>query len=223
MNGPAGDVLNLIRISDTFFPLGSFTVSQAMEQVVADRFWRKEELAAILRVYVDKIWESFDFTVFSLALEAARSEDLSQIVELDNLCYASKLSEENRNAMQKMGVNLAEAIQFSENSFGSTFKHCIQDGRTHGMYPVVLAVVSIRMNFGSLGGLSLIYVNLMEVVASLVRMAEIDYLEAQNVMEEVIERIDPRIKGIADIHQSYPLVDIASMRHEISQHRMFIS
>ena len=64
---------------------------------------------------------------------------------------------------------------------------------------------------------------LMEVVASLVRMAEIDYLEAQRVMAEVIQGLKPAVGGAQDISQSFPAADIASMRHEASKSRMFIS
>lgn len=223
MSGTPGDLLNLLRISDTFFPLGSFTVSQAMEQLVAERAWRKEDLVPILCTYMDKIWESFDLQIFLLALEAARVNDPERIGELDDLCYASKLSEESRNAMTKMGTNLAEAIEFPENTLGSVFKQRIHDGQAHGMYPIVLALVSRTLAIDEQGGLSLVYVNLMEVIASLVRMAEIDYIEAQQVMSRVIKDIEIQPSGIADLHQSYPFVDIASMRHELSQHRMFIS
>lgn len=223
MSDRSGEVLNLLRISDTFFPLGSFTVSQGMEQLVAEHNWSKGELVPILRAYLDKIWKSFDLQMFSLALEAALTDDLERIMELDDLCYASKLSMENRVAMMKMGTNLAEAIAFPENTLGSVFKQRIHDEQAHGMYPVVLALVSRTLSLNEQGGLSLIYVNLMEVIASLVRMAEIDYLEAQQVMSQIIRDIVLRPTGIADLHQSYPLVDIASMRHELSQYRMFIS
>ncbi|MDD1674603.1 MAG: hypothetical protein LUQ13_03060 [Methanomicrobiales archaeon] len=223
MNETPQDVLNLLRISDSFFPLGSFTVSQGMEQLVADRHWNKKDLAVILQAYLGKIWESFDLQVFFLALAAARSGDLGIIAELDDLCYAAKLSEENRSAVQRMGANLAEAIPFAPHSSGWVFRERIREGRAKGMYPVTLALAAETLHLQDQGGLSLIYVNLMEVVASLVRMAEIDYLEAQQVMEEVIRGIDPCVKGLADLHQSYPLVDIAMMRHETSQHRMFIS
>ncbi|HUK92436.1 MAG TPA: urease accessory UreF family protein, partial [Methanomicrobiales archaeon] len=217
------EILNLIRISDTFFPLGSFTVSQGMEQIVADGLFDRGRAAGIARAFLEKVWISFDLTFFSHALEAYRGHDLEALVRLDRLCHASKITEENRTAMAKTGRNLADAVSFGEGTLWGSYRDRIARGETPGMYPVVLAAVSAEMNLGEQGGLSLIYVNLMEVVASLVRMAEIDYLEAQQVMAGVIAGLRPAAGGVPDISQSFPAADIASMRHEESRSRMFIS
>jgi len=217
------EILNLIRISDTFFPLGSFTVSQGMEQLVADGLFDKGRFPGMARAYLEKIWMSFDFQIFSHSREAYRNQDMGTFIRLDRLCHASKITEENRAAMAKTGRNLAEAVHFGEGTPGARYKDMITGGETPGMYPVVLAAVSAEMNLGEQGGFSLIYVNLMEVTASLVRMAEIDYLEAQRVMAGVIQGLKPAVGGAQDISQSFPAADIASMRHEASKSRMFIS
>jgi urease accessory protein UreF len=54
-------------------------------------------------------------------------------------------------------------------------------------------------------------------------MAAIDYIEAQNVMTKRIAGIKLSIDDQRDLNQSFPLIDIASMRHELNQNRMFIS
>ncbi|HVN66227.1 MAG TPA: urease accessory UreF family protein [Methanomicrobiales archaeon] len=217
------EILNLIRISDTFFPLGSFTVSQGMEQLVADGLFEREKFPGIARAALEKIWMPFDFQVFSHALGAYQRRDMETFLRLDRLCHASKITDENRAAMAKTGRNLADAVHFGVGTPWASYRDMIVRGETPGMYPVVLAAVSAEMNLDEQGGLSLIYVNLMEVVASLVRMAEIDYLEAQQVMAGVIQGIAPGVGEAPDISQSFPAADIASMRHEASRSRMFIS
>ncbi len=218
-----GEILNLIRISDTFFPLGSFTVSQGMEQLVADGLFKRETFPGMARAYLEKIWMPFDFQVFSHALRAYRSRDMETFIRLDRLCHASKITEENRAALAKTGRNLADAVHFGEETPWASYRDLIARGGAPGTYPVVLAAVSAEMHLDEQGGLSLIYVNLMEVVASLVRMAEIDYLEAQRVMSEVLQDLAPVPGESSDISQSFPAADIASMRHERSRSRMFIS
>jgi urease accessory protein UreF len=54
-------------------------------------------------------------------------------------------------------------------------------------------------------------------------MAEIDYLQAQDVMRDGVRWINLETKGLSDSAQSYPFLDIATMRHETNNHRMFIS
>ena len=83
--------------------------------------------------------------------------------------------------------------------------------------------MSVQFNFKELGALSLLYVNMMEVIASLVRMGIIDYIEAQEILSNATKSIQANRLKLADLHQSFPLADIASMRHELSQSRMFMS
>jgi urease accessory protein len=216
-------VLNLIRISDTFFPMGSFTISQGMEQLVSENLFPKEKLGIIINTYLNKIWMSFDFQILSHSLKSAQRKDIEMLVKMDDLCYASKIAEENRTAIVKMGLNLLNAINFERNSLGAAYKKLIRLEKAHGTYPVALAIVSKELKLDEQGGISLIYVNLIEVIASLVRMTAIDYIEAQNMMSETIKAVRLKITGLNDINQSFPLVEIASMRHEVNQSRMFIS
>jgi urease accessory protein len=215
--------LNLIRISDTFFPLGSFTVSQGMEQIVADNLFLKDSTGDLLAAYIRKVWKPFDYQIFCHALDAGRDDDLGRILELDELCYAAKIAEESRTAMERMGRNLAVVTDFEKNSSGDTFKSLVGEGKARGMYPVMLALASHALDLGEQGGISLIYVNMTEVVASLVRMAEIDYLQAQDVMKDVVRGMNLEPGKLQDSAQSFPLLDIAAMRHETNNHRMFIS
>ncbi len=215
--------LNLIRISDTFFPLGSFTVSQGMEQIVADNLFLRDHTGDLLAAYIRKVWKPFDHQIFCHALDAARDDDLGLLIELDELCYAAKIAEESRTAMERMGRNLAVVTEFEKNSTGDTFKSLMGEGKARGMYPVMLALASHAMDLGEQGGISLIYVNMTEVVASLVRMAEIDYLQAQDVMRDGVREMNLEPGKLPDSDQSFPLLDIAAMRHETNTHRMFIS
>jgi urease accessory protein len=216
-------LLNLIRISDTFYPMGSFTISQGMEQVVGEDLLPKEKFSEAIHTYLEKVWKSFDFQIFNYCLEAAQRNDVETLIKLDDVCYASKIAEENRTAMVKMGTNLLNAMDFEKGCLGASYKELVQQEKAHGTYPIALAVVSKEMNLGQEGGISLIYVNLIEVIASLVRMAAIDYIEAQNMMTKRIMGIKLNIGDKRDLNQSFPLIDIASMRHESNQSRMFIS
>jgi urease accessory protein len=216
-------LLNLIRISDTFFPIGSFTVSQGMEQLIADDSFTKEGLKEVVQCYIEKIWRTFDLPMFHIALEAARNEDWDSLILIDELCFASKIAEEGRDAMTKMGSNLLRVMEFEPRTPGAKYRRQVEEGKTPGMYPVALALAADELGIDDQGAVSLTYVNLIEITASLVRMAEIDYLEAQRIVAEGIKGLDFGVKSIKDISQSYVLVDIASMRHELNNSRMFIS
>ncbi|MDD1778852.1 MAG: hypothetical protein LUQ65_11875, partial [Candidatus Helarchaeota archaeon] len=112
---------------------------------------------------------------------------------------------------------------FKEDSIGKKYKDLINTDAVYGTYPVVLALASNQFGYKDLGGLSLLYVNLMEITASLVRMGVVDYIEAQKILSNAITSIEIKPLKLSDLHQSFPLADIASMRHELSPSRMFMS
>jgi urease accessory protein len=216
-------LLNLLRISDTFFPMGSFAMSQGMEQIINDNLVPKEKLVKVIKTYLEKVWKSFDFGIFHNALQAVEAGNIEMVRKMDEICHSSKITEENRTAIVKMGNSMMNAVDFEEDTIGKAYKDLIKNGTAYGTYPVVLALTSNQFNLKDLGALSLMYVNLMEVTASLVRMGIIDYIEAQKLLREIIKSIQLSPLRLCDFNQSFPLADIASMRHELSQSRMFIS
>ncbi len=218
-------LLDLIRISDTFFPLGSFTMSQGVEQLAEEGLLGQISLDKLLNAFLNKTWMSSDLRIFHLALQAARSGDFSELCKLDRICYVSKIPEESRNSTTKMGralLNAADSV--GENSLLPQMRALADGGEIAGVYPVSLAVVATELKLDEYGAVSLIYVNLMEIVAALVRLGEMDYIRAQQVLHELISRIEIEdAKPLADLNQSFPLIDISSMAHESSKSRMFSS
>jgi urease accessory protein len=209
-------------MSDSFFPMGSFAMSQGMEQVINENLLPREKVAKFINSYLEKIWKTFDVGIFYKALEAVEKNDIELLKRIDEICYCSKVTEENRLAIAKMGRSMMKATDFKD-SIGKAYKDLVNADIAYGTYPIVLALASNHFNYKILGGLSLLYVNLMEVTASLVRMGMIDYIEAQEILSNSITAIEIEPLKLSDLHQSFPLVDIASMRHESSSSRMFIS
>jgi len=216
-------LLNLLRISDTFFPMGSFAMSQGMEQIVNDELVPQEKIGKIVKMYLEKIWKSFELGIFYMALDAVKKNNLDELMKIDEICYCSKITEENRESIIKMGNNMLNIIDFDENSLEATYKSLVKDEKAYGSYPVVLALSSHQLELNELGAISLVYVNLMEITASLVRMGMIDYVDAQKILKDEMKSISIEQPKFCDLYQSLPLADIASMRHERSQSRMFMS
>jgi urease accessory protein len=210
-------------MSDSFFPMGSFTMSQGMEQIINENLLPKEKIAKTINIYMNKVWKTFDLGIFYKALEATEKGDMELLKKIDEICYCSKVTEENRLAIVKMGRGMMNATEFKDDSIGKAYKDLIKADAAYGTYPVVLALASIQFSYKDLGGISLLYVNLMEVTASLVRMGIIDYIEAQKILSNAAISIQAKTIKLSDLHQSFPLADIASMRHELSPSRMFMS
>jgi urease accessory protein len=77
-------LLHLLRISDTFFPMGSFAMSQGMEQIINDNLVPKEKLFNVVKSYLDKVWKSFDIGIFLNALKAIEVGDTEMLKQDSN-------------------------------------------------------------------------------------------------------------------------------------------
>jgi len=200
-------------------------MSQGVEQLAEEGLLDQISLDKLLKAFLNKIWMSSDLRTFHLALRAAQSGDLSELCKLDRICYVSKIPEESRNSTTKMGRALLHAVNSDgENSLLSQIRKLVESGEIAGVYPVSLAVVATELKLDEYGAVSLIYVNLMEIVAALVRLGEMDYIRAQQVLHESISRIEIEdARPLAYLNQSFPLIDISSMAHESSKSRMFSS
>ncbi len=200
-------------------------MSQGVEQLVEEGLVDQTSLDKLLIAFLNKIWISSDLRIFHLALQAARSGDLSELCKLDRICYVSKIPEESRNSTTKMGRALLNAVNSAvKNSLLSQIRKLADSGEITGVYPVSLAVVATELKLDEYGTVSLIYVNLMEIIAAMVRLGEIDYIRAQKVLHEFISRIEiEEPRPLADLNQSFPAIDISSMTHESSKSRMFSS
>jgi urease accessory protein len=200
-------------------------MSQGVEQLVEEGLLGQVPPDKLLNAFLNKIWMSSDLRIFHLALQAARSGDLSELCKFDRICYVSKIPEESRNSTTKMGRALLNAVSSArENSLLGQIRKLADGGEIAGVYPVCLAVVATELKLDEYGAVSLIYVNLMEIVAALVRLGEMDYIRAQQILHESISRIEIEdVKPLADLSQSFPVIDISSMAHESSKSRMFSS
>ena len=218
-------LLDLIRISDSFFPLGSYTMSQGVEQLVQERLFDEIGLDKLLDAFLNKIWISSDLRIFHQALKATRSRDLRGLCILDRICYVSKIPEESRNSTTRMGRALLSATDpIGKDSLLTQVRTLLDRGEINGVYPVSIALVAAELQLGEYGAVSLIYVNLMEIVAALVRLAVIDYIRAQQILHEFVSKIDIEAeRPLSDLNQSFPIIDISSMAHESSKNRMFSS
>jgi len=80
-----------------------------------------------------------------------------------------KVTEENRSAIVKMGRSMMNATEFNDDSIGKAYKGLIKSDAAYGTYPVVLSACIHSILLQRFRRFISLYVNLMEVTASLVR------------------------------------------------------
>src|SRR2546430_5725546 len=88
----------LMQLADSFFPSGMFGLSNGLESLVKhDRIKNKQDVLNFIEQQIEFQLVPCDCMVFLIAMEAAKNENIEELVETDNRFYSMRLIREARN------------------------------------------------------------------------------------------------------------------------------
>lgn len=225
-----------MQVNDALFPIGGYTHSYGLETYIQQGKIRNEKE---VKVYVQQsLRTSFLYTELlaaSLAYEAAKSNNLPQLLELDEILTVSKSAAELRVASHKLGIRFAKLVQalYDKESlpikrYGSIFtqycqaKHPIHHAVVYGAF---LGSIELDKEWGlsffTYSTASSIITNCVKSIPLSQTLGQKILFELQPVLEEVVNKC--RTLNEDDLGRSTPGLDIASMQHEILYSRLYMS
>jgi urease accessory protein len=219
----------LLQVNDSAFPTGGYAHSYGFEQIVSLGLVTDAE--SMRRHIVSHVWPAlihFELPVVRLAREAGRSHDHAAAVELDAIVDATKATRELREASRATGRQRLRALLGADASPAlSAFARAIQEDRAEGHHAVVFGLALAALPLQALLA-SWAYQVLSGHCLAAPKLLRVGQDAAQRVLTAVLA---PMEAGIArslrvnrdDLGWFDPLVDLASMQHEIAHERLFIS
>jgi urease accessory protein len=219
----------LLQVNDSAFPTGGYAHSLGFEEIVRLGLVHDEE--SIARHLEHHLWPMlihFELPTIRFAQEAAVSRDLADLIALDAEVDAEKSARELREASRAMGRRRLHAFGASDASAVlKAFTGAVQDGRCHAHHAVVfglgLAALPTRAVLTSWA-----FQSLSAVCLSAPKLLRIGQDAAQRVLTASLAEMDANVaQSLAISRDEFgwfdPLMEIASMQHEIAHERIFIS
>jgi urease accessory protein len=219
----------LLQVNDSAFPTGGYAHSYGFEQVV--RFGLVHDAKSMTHYLEHHLWPTlihFELPVVRFAREAALHDDEDDLIALDACVDATKTAQELREASHSTGRQRLHA--FCENKASlilNRFAQAIDEGQSPGHHTVVYGIGLAALPQQAVLT-SWAFQSLSAVCLSAPKLLRIGQNAAQRVLTTSLAGMDANVTRSLTISREElgwfdPLVEIASMQHEIAYERLFIS
>lgn len=228
---PATAIMQLLQFTDSAFPVGTFSFSNGLETAAYEKIVTDK---ATLREFArSQAWQAA-FTDGIAALHAYRAAsrgDLEGVAEADRELLLSKMNDEARTMLSRMGKKLAElgARLFPDDALIKGWLARINSAETPGMYPVAQGLMFAKAGISEK---DLFYshqfgvVNM--VVSAALRCVRVSHYDTQEILFDLSKETERLYEMTAEMRLDemnafFPELDVLASLHEKGTQRMFMS
>jgi len=224
--------VSMLQLGDSFFPTGMYTTSSGLETLLYDgKIKSKQDIIEFITVCLLYQIGPADCAALSNAYDFAKEENISKIVEIDNILFSMKLIKEIREASTRSGRQLLNCLLsfVPENTLISSYYNLIKNKAANGIYPVALAVASNGLHIKKERAcLILLYGFTVSITGAALRLGILQHIEGQQVIHELKPIMTTVIHNNINRHFSHlwqftPGIDLVQMKHERMDSKMFIT
>lgn len=224
------ELLSTLQLADSFFPAGTYTMSNGLEALFKQKKLGADELGDLVKTYMERQIGPADVAALGSAHERAASGDLDGVLAVDSALYSMKLVEEVRNALARSGAQMVRTVSaFLQDKALAGYESAIKKGTATGVYPVALAVACAAMGIPKQqAGAMMLYSFCVGMAGAALRMGAIDHVAAQKMLHELKPAITKVVRENIDrpageLWQFAPGIDVWQVAHEWLDSKMFIT
>lgn len=225
----------LMQLADSFFPSGMFGLSNGLESLTKhNRIKNKQDVLNFIEQQIEFQLVPCDCMVFLIAMEAAKNDNIEELVEADNRFYSMKLIREVRNTSVRTGSQILNCIiqmtfDKKKDNTAKNFQKKIASNETVGTYPVCLGIAASLLGIPAKSGVRMmLYSFSQSVIAAAIRLGIIEHISGQIILTTLADKINSiseniKKESLNSIWQLTPMTDIFQMIHEHDDSKMFIT
>lgn len=219
--------LTALQLADSFLPVGTYTFSYGLETLTEEgRVEDADDLGDAVHDLLVGRFGPTEMVAVANAYDAAEESDLDAVETVDSRLTAATLAREPREASAKSGTRLLRLFEDTDDA-PLVSRYARRDPPSN--HAVAVAVVASehgvsRDEAGSVAGYSF----LTDLLGAGMRLLSVGHHEAQSVLNDTkptVDRIwrENRDKPADEMSSQSYVGDIACMRHEDAESRLFFS
>ncbi|MFQ5999007.1 MAG: urease accessory protein UreF [Candidatus Bathyarchaeia archaeon] len=223
-----GRLLSLFQLSDSFFPIGSYSLSFGLETFAQLGELRTEaDVSSLLSVFVEQL-STADCPALIAAYHAAEKSELQIVKAIDHKLASFKNVREFYEGITRTGRALLRTVQsFASSKLLTQYTSLVERKETPGTYAVCLGMVSQSLQIDAESAVMLmLYTSTISMLGAAIRLGHITHEQAQRILYNSRSLIQHAAKKSATIpwtqlRQFSPILDIMGMKHAYLPARMF--
>lgn len=225
------EFFTLLQISDSIFPIGSYTQSNGLETYVQQGIVKDVETSsAYLKQMLINNIKYGDALAVKLAYEACKIKDLQGIVDIDNWITSSKAPREIREGSMKLCFRFIKlANELTSLEYGKKYEGLVKEKKCYGQHSVIFGIFAAENAIEKKETLmAYVYNQASCIVNNCAKLIPLGQLEGQRVlfnmqpiMKSVVEELEEL--SIEDLGRCSIGFDVRAMQHEDLYSRMYMS
>lgn len=225
------DKMYLLQMTDSTFPVGSFSFSNGLETAAHEGIVYDAETLEQYTRSVALQGAFSDGVAALLAYRAAKAEDVASIREIDRQLMLFKMNDEARMMLQRMGKKMAElAVRlFPDSQIIANWLQEIKDNATPGTFPVAQGIVFAHAQLSEEDLFaSHQYGVINMILGASLRCVRVSHYDTQLILQKLsadVPKLYEQAKDMTfeDMNSFVPEMDIFASMHEKGNMRMFMN
>ena len=225
------DILRVMQICDSNFPIGSFNHSYGMETYLRNNeISNGKEFRIWLKAFLNNVFIYSDGLGLRMLYSYLNNNEENKIYELDRLLTVQCISKETRDGskliamrMIKMLLDLYECERLRE------YESKIKNKEVFGHPAVVFGIMMHNLNFNSEEAINFhMYSTVSTLIQNGVRAIPLGQKDGMMILKDSCEMFDKLYEKINSMDEecfggSSPGIELSQINHETLEFRLFMS
>ena len=225
------NVLRIMQICDSNFPIGSFNHSYGMESYLRNnKITSRDSLKEYLDVFLNNVFIYNDGLAIKMLYEYLNKNELEKILELDRMLTVQTIAKETRNGSKLIASRMIKIfLDLYDSEILKEYEEKINTKQAFGHPAIVFGLLMYTLSFSEEEAISFhMYSTISTLIQNGVRAIPLGQKDGQIILKKCSERFKDLYEKIKNLDYSFfgattPGIELAQINHEVLEFRLFMS